>query len=78
MEQIIHLDFCADKSVIFAVGWTLSLVVDYYYKAVKSGPVESNQLLAIIKNDRDFFREKFPDNPEYIPVTDYLTELLQE
>ena len=77
MEQIIHLDFCADKSVVFAVGRTLSLVVDFYYKAVKTGPVESDQLLAIIKNDRDFFRENFPDNPDYIPVTDFLSELLQ-
>ena len=77
MEQIIHLDFCADQPVVFAVGWTLSLVADFYYKSIKTGLMESDQLLAIIKNDRNFFKENFPNNPEYIPVTDYLTNLSQ-
>ena len=77
LEQIIHLDFCADQPVVFAVGWTLALVTDFYYKSINTGMMESEQLLAIIKKDLSFFMATFPNNPRYNTVTDFLTNLSQ-
>ena len=39
--------------------------------------MEPEQLLAIIKNDLDLFKTKYPNNSRYNKVTEFLTYLAQ-